>query len=161
MTDDLLSLFIYSSSHTHVQSQQAHQIKTKQDPCSAMQWIGRSTDAEHTQASISSTRRKYQAKAAAECPTSIRQVVIAWQTKRHTRASSTHVTHKQIKQRPLKTPRKQSNPSIAYLDLLLFMMNHSFQFHGRDCYLHTWRKEEYECDLSVKADPYQVHTWHP
>jgi hypothetical protein len=48
-----------------------------------------------------------------------------------------HVTHKQIKHRPLKTPRKQSNPSIAYLDLLLFMMNHSFQFHGRDCYLHT------------------------
>jgi hypothetical protein len=68
----------------------------------------------------------------------------------------THIhTHKQIKTESLKTRRKQSNPSIAYLDLLLCVMNHSIPFQsikGITTYLHTRRKQEYG------RDPYQVHT---
>jgi hypothetical protein len=83
MTDDLLSLFIYSSSHARTGTASSlTKLKANRIPqCNAMQWIGSSTDAEHTQLNQHLGHTKYQAKAADECLTSIRRVAIAWQTK--------------------------------------------------------------------------------
>ena len=77
----------------------------------------------------------YQAKAADECLTSIRRVVIAWQMKSDTPVPPPH-THN--KTESLKTRQKQSNPSIAYLDPLLCVMNHSME--GIATYLHEENK---------------------
>jgi hypothetical protein len=75
--DDLLSLFIYYfSSHVH-----SHTANSQNDPCNGFEAVQMPSTHKIKPASLPHT--KYQAKAADECLTSIRRVVITWQMKWH------------------------------------------------------------------------------